>query len=134
VRRRTGVALALAGALMIGGVACSSGDDGGAEGAGSEGDAPARADASVAVTAKDIFWEPENLAAPAGAIEVTVTQAGAAPHTFVLEGVAERFMLEVTTPGETDTGVIDLAAGEYTFYCDVPGHRQAGMEGTLTVT
>jgi uncharacterized cupredoxin-like copper-binding protein len=34
---------------------------------------------------------------------------------------------------DDDEGEIDLAAGEYVFYCDVPGHRDAGMEGTLTV-
>jgi uncharacterized cupredoxin-like copper-binding protein len=28
----------------------------------------------------------------------------------------------------------DLAPGTYTFYCTVPGHRAAGMEGTITIT
>jgi plastocyanin len=39
-----------------------------------------------------------------------------------------------TFQGGSKTLTLNLKAGTYTFYCSVPGHRQAGMEGTLTVS
>lgn len=55
-------------------------------------------------------------------------------HDVVIEddGGSEVARTDVIT-GETTTTDADLEAGTYTFYCSVPGHRDAGMEGTLTV-
>jgi uncharacterized cupredoxin-like copper-binding protein len=39
---------------------------------------------------------------------------------------------ELIAEGEDSTAAT-LKPGTYTFYCSVPGHREAGMEGTLTV-
>jgi uncharacterized cupredoxin-like copper-binding protein len=38
-----------------------------------------------------------------------------------------------TFSGASKTLTLKLTPGAYKFYCSVPGHRQAGMEGTLTV-
>ncbi|HEX6261698.1 MAG TPA: plastocyanin/azurin family copper-binding protein [Actinomycetota bacterium] len=53
-------------------------------------------------------------------------------HTFVVEEAGDE-VVAAADPGQTDTGTIELDAGSYTFYCDVPGHREARMEGTLEV-
>ena len=39
-----------------------------------------------------------------------------------------------TVSGGSDTLTVKLKPGTYTFYCPVPGHEQAGMKGTLTVS
>ncbi len=82
------------------------------------------------ISAKNFEFTPRDVTAPAGILQVDLTSTDNL-HSFVIEGVPG-FQLE-TTNGKTATGKVKLEPGKYTFYCDIPGHRTAGMEGTLTV-
>jgi plastocyanin len=71
------------------------------------------------------------LSAPAGGVEITLTNDSSVPHDVAIEGEGES---AIVSGGETATlQIADLPAGTYTYFCSVPGHEQAGMKGTLTV-
>jgi plastocyanin len=89
--------------------------------------------AGVEVVAHDIGFDADSYDATAGTVALHYVNDGATAHTLVIEDVDD-FKLEVTSNGDEDDGTVDLAAGTYTIYCDVPGHRQAGMEATLEVS
>ena len=40
----------------------------------------------------------------------------------------------ISPGGSAQLTADSLTAGTYTIYCDVPGHRAQGMQGTLTAT
>ncbi len=67
--------------------------------------------------------------APAGQLEVSMPNESTVPHNIVVDGKGES---PEVTGGEASFEA-DFAAGEYVYYCSVQGHREAGMEGTLTV-
>lgn len=71
--------------------------------------------------------------AAAGALEVISENESAVPHDIALEGNGVDAKGEVVQDGGTSSFTVDLGAGTYTFYCTVSGHREGGMEGTLTV-
>jgi uncharacterized cupredoxin-like copper-binding protein len=84
------------------------------------------------VDAGDIFFSVKELTAPADTdLEITVTNVGVAQHDFMIENT--EFGTQILNGGASETLKVNLPAGEYTFYCSIPGHRAAGMEGTLTV-
>lgn len=127
LRTRASV-LAIAGVLSLGLAACGGGDD-----TASDGGADVEADVSVSGT-DALKFEPTELAADAGEVAIELTSGSSVEHNVVIEGVGGDEPVVEAAAGATSVGTVDLEAGDYTFYCSVPGHRTAGMEGTLTVS
>lgn len=123
--RRSRFAVPLVVLVAAGLAACGGDDDGGG------GRTVSATSGRVTVEARDIAFDVTRIEAPAGPLEVTLEQTGALQHTFVIDGVDD-FKLAVDGDA-TDTGTVELEAGEYDYYCDIAGHRGQGMEGTLVV-
>jgi plastocyanin len=71
--------------------------------------------------------------ADAGTVEITFDNPSTTPHDLKIEGPdGDLGGTEVITESSAEASV-ELEPGDYTFYCSVDSHRDAGMEGTLTV-
>lgn len=82
----------------------------------------------------NLAFTTDEASAQAGKVTVNFTNPSAVPHDVRIEGSGgeDAGGTEVITES-SESATVNLKPGEYTFYCSVPGHRQAGMEGTLTV-
>lgn len=124
--RRT---FAAAAAVVLGFVAlasCGSGD-----GMGGYKEPTGKPVKTIAIEGTSYKFTPSKVTAPAGVLEFTLTSHDI-QHSFRIKGV-DGFQIEAGA-GKTASKKVELQAGKYTFYCDIPGHESAGMEGTLTVT
>ncbi len=89
-------------------------------------------DAAIFV-AVDIDYSEAPDSLPAGDVTFALVNEGALLHDVVLEEPGDELVVEAQG-GETQLGETSLDAGEtYTYYCSVPGHREAGMEGQFSV-
>ncbi len=80
----------------------------------------------------NFFFDPKSSELPAGVDAIKLESEGGT-HTLVFDkGKVPGFQLEASS-GKSDELKVDLKPGKYTIYCDIPGHREAGMEGTITV-
>lgn len=110
-------------------------------GAATSPGAEAEGKSAGSATAVDFEAAPSGLSytsdtatAKAGDVTIDFTNPQPLAHDVAIEDAGGK------TVGKTDlvtegsgSAVVNLKPGEYTFYCTVPGHREAGMEGTLTV-
>lgn len=98
-------------------------------------DAPAPSDGEAATfVAVDIDWESAPSRLPAGQASVTLDNQGGLVHNLAFEGVNDDEPVLEAGAGEAVDGAVALQPGTYTYFCTVPGHRAAGMEGTVEVT
>lgn len=141
---RACMAALVAGAGALG--ACG-GDDGegqaaAAGGYGSAVDATTKATSKATALKLDAVERGDSLAfsktklsARAGRVTVRLRnpQGNTKPHAVEVEGKGVEKAGKVVKAGGTSTVTVTLKRGKYDYYCPVGQHRQAGMEGTLTV-
>lgn len=80
-----------------------------------------------------LAFNTKTLSAKSGQVTITMDNPSAVPHGVAIEGNGVNKDGQVVNKGGKSTVSVNLKPGKYTFFCPVPGHRQAGMEGTLTV-
>jgi uncharacterized cupredoxin-like copper-binding protein len=132
-------ALALTGAVAFAG--CGGGSSGGSSsgGGGSGGSSGSSSSGGGGQTLKlaadpngKLAFDKKTLNAKSGNVTIDFSNSSGIPHAVAVTGNGVNKSGSTITSG-SNTLAVNLKPGKYTFYCPVDGHRQAGMQGTLTV-
>jgi plastocyanin len=73
------------------------------------------------------------LTAKSGKVTIKMDNPSPVQHAVSIQGTGVSASGNTVGKGGVSTVSANLTPGKYTFYCPVDGHRQAGMQGTLTV-
>ena len=82
-----------------------------------------------------LVYQPNGLQAQPGNVSITYDNPSQVPHSIAVATANGNVLGQVQpfTNGKQSVDLTSLAPGKYVFYCTVPGHREAGMQGDLTV-
>jgi plastocyanin len=81
-----------------------------------------------------LAYDKKSLTATAGKVSIDFTNMAPLDHNVTIESSSHQILGSTPTfAGGSKVLTVDLKPGTYKFFCSVPGHRMAGMEGTLTV-
>jgi plastocyanin len=99
--------------------------------------APAAGGSALSLAANpegQLKYNTTSLTAKAGKVSIAFTNMSPVGHNVTVASSSGAVVGATPTfEGGSKTLSLNLKPGTYKFYCSVPGHRQAGMEGTLTV-
>jgi plastocyanin len=142
--RRTLALTAMAAVAALGLAACGGDDDNGTTAAatqpantattgGGGGGGGSTIDISTP-SGSDLAFEQSDVTAKAGSDTISFDNRQALGHDVKVEDSSGNEIggTDIIS-SSTATATVNLQPGTYTFFCSVPGHREAGMEGTLTV-
>jgi plastocyanin len=123
-------AFGIAGMLLF--AACSGNDVETGKIKGRAGGSPEAGAKPIQVQAQNFSFDPDTLRVKAGQEIALRLQSEDSSHDFAIDGLGT---VADVSGGETTTARLRIdEPGKYTYFCTIPGHRDGGMEGTITVT
>ena len=123
----------LVAAAMTAAVVTGEGAEEHAPEAGAAPPASGRTLALAADPAGALRFDQTRAAVLAGRVTVRLRNDSTVEHNVTIVQCSKRLGTTKTITDSTDTLVLELGPGDYVFFCSVAGHRESGMEGTLTV-
>ena len=142
MKKKLSIVLAVTAIAPFGLVACGGDDDEPAEDSADTAEettddaASAGGGSTISITAAEdgsFAYEEESVEAEAGSVTIEFDNPASLGHDVKVEGPDGDVGGTDVISDDTTTATVELDPGDYTFYCSVPGHREGGMEGDLTV-
>jgi plastocyanin len=119
------------------GTAPGTGSDAGQQSGGQGKSAPPAGTVKTLLISADpsgqLRFDKSSLSAPAGDVRITMNNPSPVAHNVSIEGGGIDKHGPTVDKGGASEVEASLKPGTYTYYCSVPGHKEAGMQGTLTV-
>ena len=97
---------------------------------------PASGPQAVEVKTTDALrFDPATITVKKGTpVRVTLTNNTVVEHDWVVDNLdGKKVQMHAAPKASATVDITPMAAGSYEFYCSIPGHREAGMKGTLVV-
>lgn len=144
MKKKLSVALAITAIAPFGLMACGDDDEGSSESgstetteeATSEDTGGAGGGGTVSISAAEdgsLAYDETSASTEAGSVTIEFDNPSSTSHDVRIEGPDGDIGGTEVITDDTTSATVELEAGDYTFYCSVSGHREAGMEGDLTV-